>query len=208
VPYSPEHPADWTLELLAEGSLPPDEQDAVAIHVERCVRCTAEVEAYQSLFAAMSAMPQFSPSPGFAEAVMTRVSIASPAAMPEWMTAWLPKTIRGWVLLVGLSMVPALPVIAAVWWVISNPQVSLVGLWDTGTAWLQDASWALLVGVLGTAVESNLAAWGRLLVDLVMGTPLEILVLGTLVLAVGIPVSAWTLYRTLRTPSRGTVYAH
>jgi anti-sigma factor RsiW len=209
VSFSPEHPADWTLELLVEGELLPDERTRVAAHVEGCARCAVEVEAYRTLFATMSSLPRFSPASDFSDAVMARVTIAHTTAMPDWLTAWLPKTQRGWMMLVGLSMAPALPLIALVWWVVSNPMVSLTPLWQQGSTWALDTAWALLVAVLGTAVESQLIAWGQLLMDRLMETPVTILVLGTLIFAVGIPVSVWTLYRTLRTPSKGTTtYAH
>lgn len=139
---------------------------------------------------------------------MARVTIAPATGLPAWLAAWLPKTQRGWLALFGLSVVPVLPIVALVWWVITHPNISIGMMWQTGTSWLQDTSWALLVRVLGTAVESNLVAWGGVLVDRVMEVPLGILVLGALVFAVGIPLSAWTLYRTLRAPSGGTTYAH
>jgi anti-sigma factor RsiW len=208
VSYAAEHPTDWTLELLAEGELLPEEQARVSTHVEQCARCAAEMEAYRALFATMAELPQFSPSPLFPEHVMERVTIAPASGLPAWLTAWLPKTQRGWLALFGLSVVPVLPIVALVWWVITHPNISIGMLWQTGAAWMQDTSWALLVRVLGTAVESNLVAWGGVLVDRVMEVPLGILVLGALVFAVGIPLSAWTLYRTLRAPSGGTTYAH
>jgi anti-sigma factor RsiW len=208
VPYSSEHPADWTLELLAEGALAPEEQAPVSAHVEACVRCAAEVDAYRTLFTAMSEMPQFSPAPGFMDAVMAQVTIAKPATLPQWMIRLMPSSWQGWVVLLGLCMAPAAPMIAAVWWIATHPDWSFASLWAAGTTVAQEAGWWLLVNVLGTATESRLAGWSRFLMEELVGMPLEILVIAVLVGAVGVPLSVWTLYRTLRAPSRGNVYAH
>jgi anti-sigma factor RsiW len=208
VSYSPEHPADWTLELLAEGALPPDEQERLTDHVEGCSRCATEVEVYRSLFVALSELPKFAPSPDFAAAVMARVTVAKPATVPAWMTRWMPSSWQGWAVLLGLCMAPTLPVIAAVWWIATHPEWSFSSLWAAGTTWAENTGWSLMVTVLGTATESRLAAWSRFLMEELVRMPIEILVIGVLVLAVGIPASVWTLYRTLRTPPKGTVYAH
>jgi anti-sigma factor RsiW len=208
VPYSREHPADWTLELLVEGALAPEEQAPVTAHVEQCMRCAAEVDAYRTLFAAMSELPQFSPAPNFAETVMARVTIAKPATLPQWMIRLMPSSWQGWVVLLALCMTPAAPIIFSVWWIATHPDWSFASLWDAGVTVAQDAGWWLLVNVLGTAAESRLAGWSRFLTEQVLSMPLEILVIGILAGAIGVPLSAWTLYRTLRTPSRGTIYAH
>lgn len=206
--YSPEHPADWTLELLAEGALAPDEQGRVAAHVEGCAHCAAEVATYRSLFNALEELPRFSPSPDFGAAVMARVTIARPAALPAWLTRWMPSSWQGWAVLLGLCMAPTLPIVAAVWWIATHPDWSFGSLWAAGTTWAENAGWSALVTLLGTATESRLAGWGRVLVEEMARMPIEILVIGVLVFAVGTPLSVWTLYRTLRAPSRGTAYAH
>jgi hypothetical protein len=208
VPYSSEHPADWTLELLAEGALAPEEQTRVTAHVEHCERCAAEVDIYRTLFSAMAALPRFAPSLNFADTVMARVTITPPTVVPEWLTAWLPSTRRGWALLLGLSLAPALPLIALVAWILWNPQVTAGGLVETGSEWLRDAGWSFLVSSAGWVVESRALAWAQLLVAELLQTPLEVLAAGFLVFAIGIPLSVWTLYRTLRTPPGGTTYAH
>jgi anti-sigma factor RsiW len=208
VPYTANHPSEWTLELLAEDALAPDEQAKVAAHVETCSRCAGEVEAFRSLYATLSTLPQLAPSAGFADAVMARVNTAPHAATASWLVRWLPSTQRGWAFLLGLALAPALPVIALVAWVATNPLVSPQGLWEAGSSWVREAAWSLLVAVLGGAVESPALASARALFEQLAAVPLEYLIGGALLLAIGIPLSVWTLYRTLRTPPRGTAYAH
>lgn len=209
MPHISEHPSDWTLELLAEGALPPESEARVAQHVAACARCAAEVEAYRSLFAAMASLPRFEPSPSFDDAVLARVRIAPQrAAAAAWLARWLPSTSRGWLVLLGLALAPALPLIALVAWLLSRPMVTAAGLWQVGSTWAREAAWSLVVRAAAQAVESGVAEWGGSVLERLRATPPEVLTVGTLILAVGIPLSVWTLYRTLRTPTGGTTYAH
>ncbi|HEV2129486.1 MAG TPA: hypothetical protein VGR27_00195, partial [Longimicrobiaceae bacterium] len=189
--------------------LPTGQQAEVAAHVEECPRCASEVEGYRALFVALSGLPHFEPSLDFGAAVMARVRIP-PATDPLFarFVRALPSTRRGWILLVLACMVPALPVIALVAWLVSQPFFAPGALIEWGTAWLGDTGWSLLTLGLVAVMESSALAWGSLLVERLLAMPVEILAGGALVLAVGIPLSAWTLYRLLRTPVGGTVYAH
>ncbi|CAN5797148.1 hypothetical protein BH23GEM3_BH23GEM3_02020 [soil metagenome] len=197
------------MELVAEDALPPDDLAAAAAHIEVCAPCAAEVEAYRTLFATMAALPSFAPSAAFSDAVMARVRIAhQPAALPAWLKRWIPSTRRGWMILFGLSLAPAIPMLALLAWILTTPTVSAMGLWQIGSSWMRDAGWSLLVQAVVAGIESGAMGWGRLLLQQLLATPTEILMGGALLLAVGIPVSAWTLYRTLRTPTWANTYAH
>lgn len=207
MPYSFEHPSDWTLELLAEDALGPDEAAKVRAHVDSCVQCGAEVEAYRAVFASLAMMPTFEPSSGFADSVMARVQVAPQPAMAQWLVRWLPATRRGWTLLLGLAMAPALPLLALVGWIVADPLVTAGGLWQLTTGWTRDVGWSILVEALGGLVDSNLVYAARLAVGRLLAVPVEILVGGALLFAVGIPFSVYTLYRTLRAPRGETTYA-
>jgi anti-sigma factor RsiW len=208
VSYHPEHPSDWTLELLAEGELGPAEQAKVASHVDGCIRCAAEVDAYRALFAVIAELPTYAPKADFADAVMSRVTIVPRLSPAQWVFQWLPKTQRGWMILFGLSLIPALPVMAFFLWIATHPGVTPALLWDAVWTWTENTTWSLLVQVTGTAVESGAVAWAGNGVERLLGVPLGWLIVGILTLAVGTPLSAWTLYRTLTTPIEGKVYAH
>jgi hypothetical protein len=208
VAFSSEHPSEWTLELYAEEALPGEEGALVGEHVESCVRCAGEVATLRSLFAAMVELPRFSPSPVFSDTVMSRVRIAPHhSVVYAWLLKLLPSTRRGWMLFLGIAAAPAIPMIAAVFWLLTHPTMTLSALWTDVSRWVSDASWSLFVNVSGAAVESNAATALQSLVGQLFGVPPLVLVAGLLLFAVAIPLSAWTLYRTLRTPSRGTAYA-
>lgn len=207
--YAAEHPSDWTLEQLAEDELPPVQRAAVEEHVEACPRCAAEVDGYRALFLALSGMPRFEPSPGFGEAVMARVRIV-PLRDPVFarFIRWLPSTRRGWILLVLASLVPALPIIGLAAWLLAQPLVAPDAAVAWGAAWLREGGWSLLIRGLEIILASGAFAWGQALLERLLAAPVEVLAAGALILALGIPLSAWTLYRQLRTPVRGTTYAH
>jgi anti-sigma factor RsiW len=208
VSFSSEHPSEWTLELYAEEALPAEESAHVASHAESCIRCAGEIATLRSLFSAIDALPRFSPSPSFDDAVMARVRIA-PQHSPlySWLLRVLPSTRRGWMLFLGLAAAPALPIVAAVAWLLTNTTVTVSGLWGLATSWASDFAWSALVATTGAVVESNALAALQSLVFQLIGVPPMVLLAGALLFAIGIPLSAWTLYRTLRTPTRGTAYA-
>ena len=58
------------------------------------------------------------------------------------------------------------------------------------------------------AVISDVVAGAQSLVSAIAELPAEVLLGAGLLLGGGIPLSVWVLYRTLRTPTRGRMYAH
>jgi anti-sigma factor RsiW len=208
VSYATDHPADWTLEQLAEDALSGDERAPVQAHVAGCSRCAAEVDVYRAMFAAMAELPQFSPSPSFEETVMARVTLANPAPVPAWLIRWMPSSWQGWVVLLTLCMVPLAPIVWATWWIATHPDWSFAGLWHAGSAIATNVGWAAFVGITATFAESRLAFWLRTGFEALGGMPPELLLFALIAGAIGVPLSVWTLYRSLRSPTRGTLYAH
>jgi anti-sigma factor RsiW len=209
VPDPSEHLSEWTLELLAEGELPAGERKAAAAHVETCLHCASEVEAYRALFASLAALPSFAPSIGFADAVMARVRLApQESPLMARLRRWLPTTTRGWIFLALACLPPALPILALVAWVLSQPVVSPVDVGRWGAAWLREAGWATLMrGVEWFAASGTFAllsgAWSALAT-----VPTSTLSFFAFLIAVAVPLSAWTLVHLLRTPAAGVAHAN
>jgi hypothetical protein len=87
-------------------------------HVDRCDHCRAEVNAARALIAALEEVPHFSPSPLFAERVMTRVQVFEPWHVSALDTAkrWLPRSAPGRVLAAASLGFMALTLsVSAVW---------------------------------------------------------------------------------------------
>lgn len=209
MPNSPAHLTGWTLEQLAEGSLPSAESTRATEHLQRCARCSSEFEAYRVLAASLAELPRFAPSPDFADAVMARVRMA-PAADPFYakLVSSLPQTRRGWSMLVAAAVAPALPVILLVGWLLSQPLVTAGALWQWGSAQVLDGSRLVLASLTEWSASVGLLSAAQGLVESVQAVPLVTLMVVVAVLAVAIPLSAWALVRLVRTPMGNVTYAN
>lgn len=203
------HLSEWTLEQLAEGMLSSDELAGASAHVEACGRCAAELDGYRALFAALGEIPRFAPSAQFSDAVMARVRVA-PAPSPVWslVQRWVPRTRRGWSVLGAAVAAPAVSTAAVLIWLMSHPLVSPGWLlqWAGG-----EAAGAVEAGasqVFRWGMRSGLFGVGRQAVEAAGSLPLGAVAVVMAVLAVAIPLSAWSLIRLVRTPMRNVNYAN
>lgn len=120
-------------------------------HVEDCERCHREVEALRSLHAALASLPRLDPRPGFADAVMARVRLPAPWYVRVWKTArshWLPLS-------VATAMVAA-TIGIGVWWLASQPELTLGGLIGFTLDRLVALFWASVVATGRLVWESGL----------------------------------------------------
>jgi anti-sigma factor RsiW len=208
VPYPSAHLPDPILEMLAEGTLPLEEQTAAVAHVEACHRCAAEAEGYRTMFEALAQLPHFAPSAGFSDAVMARVVIAQQTSpVPAWATRWFPATRRGWWLFIAALMVPAVLLGTGVMWAFSRSVVPPSVLAQWSVAWLRDATWAGVSRVVAWVAESGVLSWGQDLITAVSDVSTGVLVTLAFLLAIAIPLSAWSLVHLLRIPTGKTAHA-
>ncbi|HEX2093021.1 MAG TPA: zf-HC2 domain-containing protein [Longimicrobiaceae bacterium] len=209
MPYSYGHVPLSSLELFVEDALPPEERDEVQEHVRQCGYCAAELEACRAFLASLAQLPDFDPSPGFADAVMARV-IIRPRTSPALtrVRQWLPATRRGWMMLWTALLAPLTPLVAVAAWLLSHPLVSAGGLWSMGQRWAVDAAESVGAGVAGLVAQSGIWGWGQDVVAAVWQNPFGLLSLTVLFMALATPVSAWSLVRLLRTPMGGMTHAN
>jgi hypothetical protein len=203
------HLPEWTLEQLAEGDLAPQEHREAMRHVAACGRCAAELEGYRALFAALGDVPRFAPSPGFSDAVMARIQIA-PRTSPALARArrWLPRTTRGWTLLAVALVAPALPLLAAVAWLLSQPMVSAASIWQWASLETQTSLQAAGALLLQWGSSTGVVEWFKLAYQSALQIPLGALSAALVLLAVAMPLSMWALVRLVRTPMRDATYAN
>lgn len=196
--YDTQHLPPWTIEELAEEMLSPAETAEALAHVRTCAHCAADLDVSRAMIASLGSLPAFSPSPGFAEAVMARVEI--PQAERAGVRRWLPHTRKGWMGLGAAVLVPLAPLVAMLTWLFGYPGVSATSLWTVGKGWLAGAAWSALVRVTEAVVRSPVFDWmatrGS---ELVGGT--QGLSLAAVLFAIAIPVSGWAMIRLLRTPT-------
>ena len=203
------HLSEWTLEQLAEDLLSGYEHQSAMAHLEGCPRCAAEVDSYRTLFSALAGLPRFAPSPDFSDAVISRVRIGpQPSPALERLRRWLPVTRRGWTILAGAMIAPALPVLWLVVWLLSQPMVSPAALLQWGSRWGTDATNAVSGAVLHWETQLGLTRLASALYAAVAGLPMTVLLTVGAALAVAIPLSAWSLIRLVRTPLGDVHYAN
>ena len=209
VPESMAHLTEAAVDQLADGLLAGEELERAEAHVHECAVCAANLEASRALFDALSTLPRFAPSSGFADLVMANIQL-TPRASPvfAWIRHWTPATRRGWTLLVAALLAPMLPLMALTAWVVSSPVVTAPAVvqWSmvqargfAGNAGATLARWGLELGLPG---------WLEGLYKMARGVPLDAVVVTLIILAVAIPLSAWSLVRLVRTPTGNVTYAN
>ena len=209
VPENGMHLSDWTLEQLAEGQLPPAEHREATLHLETCSRCSSVADGYHALFAALSELPRFAPSPGFSDAVIARTRLTpEPGPVALWLRRFMPKTRRGWALLAAAVVSPALPIVGAVVWLLTHPLLTPASLWQWATSQGSAAGASTGVVALRWATNSGVAGLMRGVFDLARGLPLETVTVLATLLAIAIPCSVWAIVRLVRTPMKDVTYAN
>jgi len=205
------HPANEEVEAYVAGSLSAADRATLESHLAGCPECTTEVEEWRALFAALAALPQIEPTPGFADRVMAQVRVIQPwhVRVAAMLRRFLPTTTKGWLLLSAILALPLVTLGGAVTWLASRPWLSLGDLWI----------------YLGFRLEEFMAGVARQLAVLVLGNQTSISVLkgihqtmtsigapgvgiAALVGAAVMTLSVWTLYQNLfRESTRGGSHA-
>lgn len=202
------HLSEPTIELLAEGALPPEEQAVAVAHIEACPRCAAEAEGVRALFAALDGLPRFATPAGFNDAVMARVVVA-PQTSPvlAWLARWLPSTRRGWSVLIAALLVPVGAVVAGVVWALTRLTVPPALLAEWGISQMRDTALTGVSWVVSRVVESGILTRGQDILDALLAVPATALSTVILLIALAIPLSAWSLVHLLRTPMGDAAHA-
>ena len=203
------HLSDFTLEQLAEGQLPPAEHREATLHLETCPRCSSVVDGYRALFAALSDLPRFAPSPGFSDAVIARTRLTpEPGPVALWLRRFVPQTRRGWALLGAAVVAPVLPMVGALVWLLTHPLMTPGTLWQWASSQGSAAGASTGVVALRWATNSGVAGLMRGAYNAVLGVPLETVTVLATLLAIAMPLSVWAIVRLVRTPMKDVTYAN
>jgi len=203
------HLTDAAIEQLADGFLTGEELVKAEAHLATCSLCASKLEASKALIEALAALPRFAPSPGFADEVMARVRV-SPRASPvfAWVRHWRPESRRGWTLLITALLAPMLPLLGVAIWVANSPVLTAGAV--AGWTWTQIRSFILDIGAtLATwGTQVGVPGWLQGVYQMVLSVPAIALIVALIILAVAIPLSAWSLVRLVRTPTGNVTYAN
>jgi hypothetical protein len=210
-----QHLSGDQLQTFVEGGLPDGDRVVIESHLVACLRCQSEAEEWRSVFASLSALPQFDPSLGFADRVIAGLKWAHATAALPWhvragqaIARVSPKTTRGWALAAAFLALPVVSVGLFMAWLMSHAYVTPRTLWaftsDRGANALQ----SLGSGTIAWLMKTDVAAWtfsnGAALVQQV-GMPGIGLLVATI--AAATTLSIWVLYKNLfRSPSREANY--
>lgn len=205
-----DHPTTERLNAFVEKTLDAGERSGVAAHVEGCPECRTEVAELRSLFEALEGLTAFSPAAGFADRVMENVEVRRPAfaGAGEWLERFIPETTRGWAAASAVLALPALAATLVVSWLLSQPGVTVQGLWTLGSGLVVEgltggAQWAW-TRFAGTAIAGWLAQAFELLGSVGTGE----IGLAAVVFATLTAGSIYVLYQNLFRPiARRTEHA-
>lgn len=87
-------------------------------HIDECERCRAELESQRALVATLDELPHFTPSPRFAERVMSQVQVFEPwhVAALDSARQWVPRSVPARVLAGATGGIMALVLsVSAIW---------------------------------------------------------------------------------------------
>jgi hypothetical protein len=204
------HPSAARLEAFAEGTLVGTAGEAVRRHLVVCAPCQQDVEEWRSLFAALRALPVFTPSPGFAARVLEKVRVPQPwhVRATALLERLLPRTTGAWALAVALLAVPALAGAGLLTWLLSKSYVTTHGLWVFATDRFAAAGRSVVERGVDLLLQTDAAAW----LAQSVGTLVELagvrgLGAVAVTLSVTTLIAAWVLYKNLiRSWTRGTTH--
>jgi anti-sigma factor RsiW len=205
------HPTPDRLEALVEGTLPDGDRVVLESHVLGCVRCQGEVEEWRALFAALSELPRFAPSVGFAERVLAGVRVSRPwyVRVGAALGRLLPTSTFGWSALAAVLGLPVILGAGALVWLLSYPTLTF-----------GDLSYFLAIRAIAALQAGAAGAAGLLLENtatlravqtgrsILSGAGLKELGLAISLFSTLTALSLWVLYANLfRTTTRERSYA-
>jgi hypothetical protein len=210
-----QHISGDELQAFVEGGHPESDRVVIESHLVACLRCQSEVEEWRSLFVALSGMPQFDPSSGFADRVLAGLHASHATASLPWYARAgqlaarvAPKTTKGWALAAAFLALPLVSGGLFLVWLMSHayvtPNTLLAFASDRGANALQ----SLGSGTIAWLMKTDAVAWGvnvsGQIVHQVGMSGVGALLAGV---AAGISLSIWVLYKNLfRSPSREASY--
>ena len=96
------HPTAEKLQSFVEGLLDVSDRAVLESHLIACPACQSEVAEWRSLYNVLAAMPQMEPAKGFANRVMSHVTLPDPwyvralVFVGDRAHQFAPRTTRGW----------------------------------------------------------------------------------------------------------------
>lgn len=206
---APEHVPAGLLQDLVDGGLPARAVARIEAHVDDCVVCTRELQAWSSIGERLEHLERFAPSEHFRERVIAALAEPGRATAavrrPVWSRAaaagWrlVPQTREAWAALTGVAVTPAVITGLVLYAVFSHPAVTLTSL--ASFMWWQVSDLATAAATaLGSALLQNAEGLG-------VSTAFELLAAAPTLVAGGVLVYTMASALALRVLWKN-LYAH
>lgn len=200
------HPTPDLLESYVEGALDDSERVVIESHLVMCTRCQAEVDEWKALFTALSSLPRFAPSPGFADRVMAGVMVKRPFSVRvlELLRRLIPTGTVGWLLVTAVLALPVVVTGGLLTWLLSRPGITPLTLWLFVRDRVSDGIMSLAGRASASLLENSTAqlVW-EFFQRVVAGADSARLGAAAAMFAVMTVVALWILYDNLfRTSTR------
>lgn len=171
---------------LDEGTLPAPRRE----HLDRCGRCRREVASLESLHATISRLPYHAPSPGFADAVMSRVDLGAPWYVRIFARDWTP-----WA---GFSAGALALAATGFWvWLFTRGGVALDSVLSVAIEWAQATLWDLVIGAGRLLYDTGLGPAAAEVIDAM--TPAAAAAIAAAVALLGI-LASLTVFKLMELP--------
>jgi hypothetical protein len=125
-------------------------------HVKQCVRCQMDLDRAREIVVALDALPDFSPSPAFADSVMSQVQVFEPwhAAALSTVTRFIPQSRPARMAAGVAATISAGALTAGAYWAVSRADIGLL-LAQVGLEQVQDRVGAALSDVVAAALGQS-----------------------------------------------------
>jgi|SRR5688500_5744948 len=208
------HPTAEKLQSFVEGLLDVSDRAVLESHLIACPACQSEVAEWRSLYNVLAAMPQMEPAKGFANRVMSHVTLPDPwyvrvpARVAERLQVFVPQTTRGWAAATAFLAMPMLFFVGVAAWVLSKPYITAQGLMSFTYAKASAIVNSVATGTWSTILQSDAALLAVRGMNAVSNAGLG--AAGALVFAVSLAtaLSAWVLYQNLFRPTMKRAIRH
>lgn len=209
------HPGTDRVLAYLDRALPGPGRRTLEAHLEECVACRSEVDAWRALFAQLDGLGRLDAPEGFAEAVMAEVRAGerrartSPAPAPGWLGGWVaalrPRTSGGWTLIGAAAAAPAVALAGGILALFSHPLLTPSDLGIFLWWQLSGAARTLVGSGVQSLMESPLLFRLWEAARTLAASP-EVAGAGALAFAAAMLGALWVFYRNVistPTPDRG-----
>jgi hypothetical protein len=157
------HPDTEKLQSFVEGTLDEGGRAVLESHLLGCSTCQSEVDEWRSLFTVLATLPQFSPSPKFADHIMASIQLPDPwyvralVRVGDRAHGYAPKTTRGWALAAACLALPLTLFGVFATWLLSKPYMTASNIFAFTMHRSEEFLTSTARGMISQALQTDVA---------------------------------------------------